>query len=143
MVDRIIITSGYFDPIHKGHIEYLQRSKELGGWLVAILNNDYQATLKKGKPFMPEDERRTILEAIRYVDEVFLCIDSDKSVCRSIEEIFRKYQGKEIIFAKGGDRFVEEIPETILCKELGIKVIDGLGEKIQSSSNLTGLKELK
>lgn len=133
-MEKIIAVSGYFDPIHVGHIEYLKLAKEIGGKLVVILNNDSQCVLKKGKPFMNQDERAEILKAIKYVDEVFISIDKDKSVCESLRAI------KPDIFAKGGDRFSYEIPEAKVCDELGIKIVDNLGEKIQSSSNLTGLK---
>lgn len=78
---------------------------------------------------MPLDERKKILEAIKYVDEVFVSIDDDLTVCKSLEAV------KPDIFAKGGDRFKEEIPETEICRKLGIKIVDGLGEKIQSSRN--------
>ena len=140
---RIIITSGYFDPLHVGHVECFKLSKALGEKLVVILNNDNQTILKKGKVFMPYEERKSIVESIRYVDEVFDCIDEDKSVCKSIEMIAQLYSGNEIIFAKGGDRFSYEIPEAEVCRRMGIKVVDNLGKKIQSSSELTGLKELK
>lgn len=143
MKERIIITSGYFDPIHAGHIECLELSKGLGGKLVVILNNDIQAALKKSKTFMPYEERKKILESIRFVDEVFDCIDKDKSVCKSIEAVVQKYLGHELIFTKGGDRFSYEIPEAEVCRRYGIKIVDGLGKKIQSSSNLTGIKEIK
>lgn len=140
---KIIITSGYFDPIHVGHIECLKLSKELNGKLIVILNNDFQCVLKKGKPFMPEEERRKIIESIKYVDEVFTSIDKDRSVCESIRKLRELYPEDELIFTKGGDRLSSEIPEAKICKELNIKIIDGLGEKIQSSSNLTGIKEIK
>jgi cytidyltransferase-like protein len=140
---KIIIASGYFDPIHAGHIEYLKLAKQLGDRLVVILNNDNQCVLKKGKSFMKQEERAEIVKAIKYVDEIFLSIDKDKSVCESIKAIAKKYKGNEIIFAKGGDRFSYEIPEARICEESGIKIIDNLGKKIQSSSNLTGLKDLK
>ncbi len=144
MNKRIIITSGYFDPIHEGHIEYLRRAKDLGGRLIVILNNDAQCMLKKGKSFYPEmRERRAIVKALRYVDEIFDSVDEDEGVCKSIEAIARRYNGDELIFAKGGDRFSYEIPEAKVCKELGIKIVDGLGKKIQSSSSLTGLNERK
>ena len=128
-MEKIVAVSGYFDPIHIGHIEYLKLAKSLGDTLIVILNNDHQAMLKKGKPFMPLEDRKAILEAIKYVDEVFISIDTDKSVCKSLQAI------KPHIFAKGGDRFANEIPEKKICEELGIKIVDGLGEKIQSSSN--------
>ncbi len=125
----IVAVSGYFDPIHVGHIEYFKLAKALGDKLIVILNNDEQAKLKKGNPFMPMEERKKILEAIKYVDEVFVSIDNDKSVCKSLRAV------KPHIFAKGGDRFSHEIPEAGVCKELSIQIVDGLGEKIQSSSN--------
>jgi cytidyltransferase-like protein len=140
---KIIIASGYFDPIHAGHIEYLKLAKELGDKLVVILNNDHQCILKKGKPFMNQEERTEILKAVRYVDEVFISIDKDKPVCESIKAIAKKFKGNRIIFAKGGDRFSYEIPEAKICAELDIEIADNLGKKIQSSSNLTGLEEIK
>ena len=141
MEERIIIASGYFDPLHVGHIEYLKKAKDLGGRLVVILNNDKQCELKKGKSFMPENERKIILESLEFVDEVFLSIDETKSVCDSIGAIAQKYKDREKLFAKGGDRFSYEIPEAKVCQEENIKIVDRLGNKIQSSSNLTGLKE--
>ena len=138
---KIIITSGYFDPIHVGHIEYLKLAKALGDKLIIILNSDYQCKLKKGKPFMPQSERKIILESLKFVDEVFYSIDKDKSVCNSIKAIAEKFHGEEIIFAKGGDRFSYEIPEAKICMEKEIKIIDNLGKKIQSSSKLIGLEE--
>ena len=131
---KIIINSGYFDPLHVGHIECMELSKKLGDKLVIILNNDEQVRLKKGKTFMPENERKRIVESLKPVDEVFVSIDKDKSVCESIKAIAEKYKDHEIIFAKGGDRFSDEIPEAKLCKKLGIKIIDNVGKKIQSSS---------
>lgn len=131
---KIIINSGYFDPLHVGHIECMELSKKLGDKLVIILNNDEQVKLKKGKPFMPENERKRIVESLKPVDEVLVSIDKDRSVCESIKAIAEKYKGQEIIFAKGGDRFSDEIPEAKVCKEFGIKIIDNVGKKIQSSS---------
>lgn len=141
MDEKIIIASGYFDPIHVGHIEYLKKAKDLGGRLVVILNNNYQCELKKGKAFMPENEREIILESLEFVDEVFLSVDKEKSVCESIRAIAQKYKDREKVFAKGGDRFSYEIPEAKVCNEENIKIVDRLGNKIQSSSSLTGLKE--
>jgi cytidyltransferase-like protein len=140
---RVVITSGYFDPIHVGHVECLELSKKLGDKLIVIVNNDYQASLKKGKSFMPQGDRIRIVGALGCVDNTFLAIDSDKSVCSSIKILWEAWSGlaDEIIFAKGGDRMTSEIPEAILCKELGIEIVDGLGAKIRSSSDLTGLKE--
>lgn len=124
----IVAASGYFDPIHVGHIEYLEKAKSLGDKLIVVINSDAQAILKKGKPFMPQEERAKIVKALRCVDEVFMSIDEDPTVCKSLATI------KPNIFAKGGDRFSGEIPESGICNEHSIQMIDGLGEKIQSSS---------
>ena len=131
---KVVAVSGYFDPIHVGHLEYLKMAKSLGDKLVVIINSDYQAGLKKGKSFMPEEDRLEIVQALRCVDEVFLSIDKDKSVCKSLEYL------KPNIFANGGDRSLEEIPETAVMKKYNIEMVDGLGEKIRSSSEITGIK---
>ena len=132
-----VAVSGYFDPIHIGHLEYLKMAKELGDSLVVIVNNNYQCKLKKGKPFMDQNDRLEIVKALRFVDEVFLSIDKDRTVCKSLEAV------RPNIFANGGDRATSEVPETPICKKYNIKMVDGLGDKIRSSSNLTGLKEIK
>tara|TARA_R100000008_G_scaffold82693_1_gene67231 strand:- start:6 stop:413 length:408 start_codon:yes stop_codon:yes gene_type:complete len=134
---KIVVTSGYFDPLHVGHLECLKLAKQLGDKLIVIVNSDLQAKLKKGESFMNEQDRMEIVLALKYVDEVYLSIDKDKSQCETLRHI------KPDIFAKGGDRMSDEIPESKVCKELGIKIVDGLGEKIRSSSDLTGIKEIK
>ena len=134
---KVVAISGYFDPIHVGHLEYINMAKKLGDKLVVIVNNNYQCELKKGKFFMDEKDRLTIISNLKNVDEVFLSIDKDKTVCASLEKI------KPDIFANGGDRKNYEIPESVICKKYDIKIIDGLGDKIRSSSDLTGLKEIK
>ena len=131
-----VAVSGYFDPIHVGHLEYLRMAKELGDSLVVIVNNNYQCKLKKGKHFMDENDRVEIVKALRFVDDVFLSVDKDRTVCKSLEEI------KPDVFANGGDRATSEVPETPVCKKFNIKMVDGLGDKIRSSSSLTGLNEL-
>ena len=130
----IVAVSGYFDPLHVGHIEYLQKSKKLGDKLVVIVNNDVQAELKKGKSFMEQRDRLEIIKALGCVDDAFISIDFDLSVCKSLRLCMPH------IFANGGDRREQEIPEFGVCDKLGIEVIDGLGEKIRSSSEYTGLK---
>ena len=132
-----VAVSGYFDPIHIGHLDYLELAKKLGDKLVVIVNNNHQCKLKKGKPFMDELDRIRIVESLGIVDEVFLSIDSDRSVCKSLQEI------KPDIFANGGDRSTSEVPESVVCKKYNIKMVDGLGDKIRSSSSMTGLKEIK
>ncbi len=136
-----VIISGYFDPLHVGHLELIQKAKVLGDKLIVIVNNDNQTELKKGKVFMPEEERVKIVQAIKGLDEVFLSIDEDRSVCKSIEKVHEIY-GIDI-FANGGDRLNNEIPEAKICKELGIEIVDGLGDKIQGSSDLIKKSEEK
>ena len=128
--DIIVVASGYFDPLHVGHIEYLEKAKSLGTKLVVIVNNDFQSNLKKNHSFMTEDDRMKIIAALTCVDEVILSIDKTKSVCRTLRKI------NPDIFANGGDRHKSEVPETKVCKELGIKMVDGLGQKIRSSSEM-------
>lgn len=125
---KVIATSGYFNPLHKGHVEYLEKAKSLGDKLIVIVNSDHQRAIKGSKEFMDQDERMFIVSSLRCVDEVFLSIDQDGTVCESLRAI------KPNVFAKGGDRFSTEIPEAKVCQELGIDMVDGLGEKIQSSS---------
>lgn len=132
---KIVCASGYFNPLHKGHVEYLEKARELGDYLIVIVNSDEQRKLKGSKEFMHQDERMAIVGALRCVDEVFLSIDKDGTVCESIRAI------KPHVFAKGGDRFVGEIPEVKVCNELGIQIVDSLGEKIQSSSWLLKIKD--
>lgn len=129
-----VAISGYFDPIHIGHLEYIRLARELGDYLVVIVNNDKQAFLKKGKSFMCEDDRLQIVSQIKGVDEAILSIDEDKTVCKTLDLI------KPDVFANGGDRSNSEIPEFKICKENGTQVVDGLGSKIRSSSELTGIK---
>ena len=132
-----VCISGYFDPLHVGHLEYINKAKELGDYLVVIVNNNLQCKLKKGKFFMDEKDRVEIVKNLKSVDEVFLSIDKDKTVSKSLEKL------KPSVFANGGDRKNYEIPESKICNLYGIKIIDGLGDKIRSSSDLTGLKEIK
>ena len=134
---KTVAISGYFDPIHVGHLEYIAEARKLGDKLIVIVNNNHQCVLKKGKPFMDEKDRVIITSSLKDVDEVFLSVDHDKTVCKSLELL------KPDIFANGGDRKNYEIPESAICKKYNIQIIDGLGEKIRSSSDLTGLKEIK
>ena len=132
---KAIIVSGYFNPVHKGHIELFHNAKSMGGKLFVIVNNDIQRDLKGSKEFMLEDERVLIVSQIKIVDEVFLSIDKDRTVSASIQEIYNTYNTHyELYFANGGDQNNKICPELEVCKKLGIKLIDGLGDKIQSSS---------
>ena len=127
---KIVCVSGYFDPLHVGHIEYFEKSKLLGDELMVIVNNDHQASLKKGQSFMPENERVQIIKSLRCVDHVILSIDTDRTVC----ETLRTVEPKPTYFCNGGDQNNNTIPEGYICKERNIECLDGFGEKIQSSS---------
>lgn len=128
MSQKVVVASGYFDPLHYGHIEYLQKSKDLGDKLIVIVNNDRQAALKKGQPFMPARERVKLVRSLACVDAAIESVDEDRSVCRTLGIVHPD------IFTNGGDQKNENIPEAEVCAELGIRMVDGLGEKIQSSS---------
>ena len=135
MKKKAIIVSGYFNPIHKGHLEYLNNAKALCDELFVIVNNDYQRALKGSKEFQKEDERMIIVSNIKAVDRAILSIDQDRTVCETIRMIANEYGADyELGFANGGDQNNDTIPERPICEEVGIALIDGLGDKIQSSS---------
>lgn len=132
----VVAVSGGFDPIHIGHVRYLEEAKKLGDRLVVIINNDNWLTTKKGKNFMDENDRKEIIEAFACVDEVVITQhkidDKDRSVCKALEEVMPD------IFANGGDRFADDIPEFIFCNDHNIemKFNVGHGGKVRSSSDL-------
>lgn len=130
-----IIVSGYFNPIHKGHIEYFNQAKALADELFVIVNNDSQRILKGSKEFQKEQERIFIVSNIKSVDHCILSIDKDRTVIKTIEKISQDFgQQYDLNFANGGDQNNNTIPERPICDQMGISLIDGLGDKIQSSS---------
>lgn len=134
---KIILTSGGFDPLHMGHVRLFMGCKDLGGRVIAIVNTDEWLTRKKGKPFMPLNERLGIVNALRYVDHVWIAKDDDDTVCETLRMARKLYNRDHLIFAKGGDRKVDNTPEKAVCEEIGIQVVYGVGgEKINSSSTL-------
>jgi len=138
---KAIIVSGYFNPIHKGHLEYFNNAKALADELFVIVNNDLQRRLKGSKEFQEEEERLFIVDNIKAVDKAILAVDKDRTVCATIRKIYQAYSDTyELAFANGGDQNNDSIPEAPVCKELGVVLIDGLGDKVQSSSWL--LKKL-
>ena len=135
MNKNAIIVSGYFNPLHKGHLEYFEKAKSSGDVLFVIVNSDYQRKLKGSKDFQDEAERLLIVSSLRIVNKAILSIDKDKTVRQTIKQIYENYGDKySLAFANGGDQNNEKIPEKDICQNLNIKLIDGLGEKIQSSS---------
>lgn len=137
MRPKVIIVSGYFNPIHKGHLELFEKAKSAGDALWVIVNSDLQRKLKGSKEFMDENERLIIVSAIKYVDKALISIDKDKTQCETLAHIADSINKDfDLFFANGGDQNNESIPEVIVCNEKGIGLIDGLGAKIQSSSLL-------
>ncbi len=144
----VVAVSGFFNPLHVGHLEMIEKAKKLGDKLVVIVNNDKQVKLKNRVPFMPEKDRMRIIAALRDVDEVFLAIDDyklDNGEIPCIKSIAKVHPD---IFANGGDRHnITNVPEYPICQKLGIKMIDGLGKKIRASSEMIAraafLKEQK
>ncbi|MEN9625943.1 MAG: hypothetical protein RL557_271 [archaeon] len=131
---KIVAVSGGFDPVHIGHVRMFQAAKKLGDHLVVILNNDNWLKKKKGYAFMPEHERAEIISGFSDVDEVVLTFHGedtvDMSVCRELRVI------QPHIFANGGDRVHDNIPEVSVCKEIGAEMVFNVGHggKVQSSS---------
>ncbi|HUC01297.1 MAG TPA: adenylyltransferase/cytidyltransferase family protein [Candidatus Paceibacterota bacterium] len=130
----VVAVSGGFDPIHIGHVRMFERSRALGDELVVILNNDHWLNKKKGFAFMPEKERKEVIEALRSVDRVVITKhkpnDKDMSVSRELRAI------RPDIFANGGDRKLDNVPEVAVCDEIGCTMVFNVGKggKIQSSS---------
>jgi cytidyltransferase-like protein len=138
---KAIIVSGYFNPLHKGHLELFQKAKALGDILIVIVNSDHQRKLKGSSEFMDEEERATIVDNIKGVDFTMVSIDKTKTQNKSLEHIYKLNKSQfDLYFANGGDQTNDTIPEAEICNKLGIKLIDGLGDKIQSSSWLLDKK---
>jgi len=133
---NVVIISGYWNPVHVGHLDYIEAAKELGGLLIVIINNDGQVKLKGSVPFMSQEDRLRIVSSLRDVDVVVSSIDEDKTVCKTLELIASEYKDN-LIFANGGDATPRIVPETEVCERLGIEMIFGVGgDKVESSSNL-------
>ena len=140
---KAIAVSGYFNPIHKGHLELFEKAKQAGDMLIVLVNNDKQRELKGSKAFQNEQERLAIIRALRDVDMAYLSIDEDQTQIKSLQMLYQRYAiegGLQLAFANGGDQNNESIPERAICEGLGIELIDGLGNKIQSSSWLLDSK---
>ena len=132
---KAIIVSGYFNPLHKGHLELFEKAKASGDQLWVIVNSDLQRELKGSKEFMDENERHLIVSAIGIVDKALVSIDKDKTQCATLADLAEKFSSEyELYFANGGDQNNDSIPEVPVCKEKGIGLLEGLGDKIQSSS---------
>jgi cytidyltransferase-like protein len=136
---KIVIVSGYFNPLHGGHLDMIEAAKMMGDKLIVIVNNDVQQILKKDKIILAEQNRARLMAALRSVDEVIISIDQDLTQINTIEHIGKKYADHESIFANGGDRDSEKaIPEGDICREYNIKMVFGVGgnDKADSSTRI-------
>ena len=131
----LVIVSGYFNPLHKGHIELFHKAKNFGDKLFVIVNSDHQRKLKGSKEFQSEIERLIIIRNLRVVDDAMISIDQDKTQCATLKYLSDLYSGEyQLVFANGGDQNNDTIPESQVCIDNNIMLVDGLGDKIQSSS---------
>ena len=135
MKREAVIVSGYFNPLHVGHLELFENASSEGAFLIVIVNSDLQRELKGSKEFMSEDERLKIIKSIKGVGSALISIDKDSTQNETLRYLHELYSGNwDLHFANGGDQTNETIPESVVCNELGITLIDGLGDKIQYSS---------
>ena len=133
--EKAIIVSGYFNPLHKGHLDLFKKAKSLGDKLWVIVNSDFQRELKGSTSFMDENERLIIIQSIKYVDYALISNDRDKTQCYTLQQFHDMFSDKyDLAFANGGDQNNDTISEREVCEKLGIELLDGLGDKIQSSS---------
>jgi cytidyltransferase-like protein len=142
--EKAIIVSGYFNPIHKGHLDLFKKAKSQADKLWVIVNSDFQRELKGSKEFMSDTERLEIVKAIKWVDYALISSDRDRTQCYTLQQFHEMFSDKyDLAFANGGDQNNDTIPEREVCERLGIELLDGLGDKIQSSSWLlkTDLEE--
>lgn len=132
---KAIIVSGYFNPLHKGHLDLFEKAKEVGDALIVIVNNDKQREMKGSKFFQDEQERVRIIRSLSAVDMAWISVDQDSTQNETLRLMFDKfYETYKLAFANGGDQNNNTIPEKQICDQYGIELIDGLGDKIQSSS---------
>lgn len=136
---KIAIVSGFFNPLHGGHMDMIDAARELGDKLIVIVNNDEQQLVKKEKIILDAPNRLRVLRSLRAVDEVLLAIDEDMTVSASLAHIARQHPADTLIFANGGDRSAPEVvPERETCEKYGIEMKYGVGgaEKADSSTRI-------
>jgi glycerol-3-phosphate cytidylyltransferase/D-beta-D-heptose 7-phosphate kinase/D-beta-D-heptose 1-phosphate adenosyltransferase len=132
-----VIVSGYFNPLHGGHLDLIENGRKLGDYLIVIVNNDDQQLLKKGKIIVNVQNRARVMRTLRPVDEVIISIDKDPSVVETLKSIALKYSDDELIFGNGGDRnSIKAIPETAVCNEYDIELVFGLAAIVDSSTRI-------
>lgn len=136
---KVVIVSGYFNPLHGGHLDMIEGAAKLGDKLIVIVNNDIQQQLKKGKVILDEKNRLRLVRALKHVDEAVLSIDTEPPIINTLEMVARQHPGDEIIFANGGDRdSKKEVPEAAICEKYNIEMVFDAGgtEKSDSSTRI-------
>jgi len=144
-MSKIVLVTGGFDPIHTGHISYLTEAKKLGDVLIVGVNSDSWLIRKKGKPFMPSEERAGIVQALRIVDVVIQFADdydTDNSATKFIKDTLENYPEHEVIFANGGDRTDDNIPE-MTVNNPRLSFVFGVGGTDKKNSSSWILDEWK
>ena len=137
---RIVVVSGYFNPLHVGHLDYLESAKKLGDFLIVIVNNDDQVKIKGSTPFMSLEDRIRIVKSLDCVSQAIPSVDEDSSVVQTLNILHTKYSldwdFDEMIFANGGDRKADDIPEYELCEKRGITMAFNVGGGHTQSSSI-------
>lgn len=138
-----VIVSGYFNPLHGGHLDMIEAARPLGDFLIVVVNNDKQQLLKKGKIILDEMNRMRLIAALKAVDEVVLSVDTEPPVIHTLREIAVKYPDDKLIFANGGDRDGHRaVPETDVCSELNIEMVFGVGsDKVVKRDSSTRINQ--
>ena len=141
---RVVVVSGYFNPLHAGHVRMMVEAAALGDHLVAVVNNDDQQLLKKGRIIIPLDQRLEVVRALRVVDLALAALDADPSIGGTLRLVRDLFPSADLVFANGGDRSSStEIAESDVCAELGISLVFAVGgdEKLDSSTRITAMVE--
>ncbi len=136
---KVIIVSGFFNPLHGGHLDMIETAARMGDKLIVIVNNDIQQVMKKDKVILSEQNRARLIGALRHVDEVAIAVDDDPTVVRTLKMIANQHPNDKLIFANGGDRDSEKVtPESAVCHEYNIEMVFGVGgvEKADSSTRI-------
>lgn len=129
---KVVIVSGFFNPLHGGHLDMIEAARKMGDKLIVVVNNDKQQLIKKGKIILDEENRTRLMWALRDVDEVVLSVDDEPPVIKTLEVIAKHHTDDELIFANGGDRDSDKVvPESDVCKQYDIHMVYGVGTDIR------------
>ena len=135
----VVIASGFFSPLHVGHLDLLEEASSACDLLFVIVNNNEQQIAKKGKLIMDEQDRLRVVKSLKFVDDAMIAVDEDRSVSKSLQIVAEKYQGYKLIFANGGDRSSGQVvPESTVCDQYNIAMVFDMGgnEKADSSTRI-------